>query len=179
MSDEDFDLDTDDEVEDNQPKSDPFKQLRMAKRAADKQLREQTAELEELRQYRAQQESTARASAASEKFATMGLSPKQAKLFLKENPDAEISDEAIIAFAREYDLALFEDEPEPPKMEPTFRPVSAGGSAPRNKLTRAEFEELKHTDMSAAAKAAAEGRVEGFKAKVARGGEYPAAETFG
>ena len=121
-------------------------------------------------------------------FKDAGLAPKHAELFLKTNPDAEVTAETAQAFAEEYSLqpatapapagepAPIQGEPvQPVEGTPPATPVDAGMSAMEGaggsitagvapaavaKMSSDDFQVLLAKDPAAAAQAYTEGRVE-------------------
>lgn len=170
----------DDDTEDEEVVGDtnPMKQLRAHARKLERDLKAGSTELEELRKYRTDSELRIREQEAGKVFAELGLSEKQAKLFLKTNPDTEVTKDSIKEFAVEYGLGIQqseEDDAVDSQTSDTFVPVTSGGTPVRNVLNREQFESLKRTDMAAAVKAVQEGRVEGFRSKL----DGSSAVTFG
>lgn len=120
-----------------------------------------TAAQSELRQFKAQVT-----------FEKAGLTPKHADLFLKANPDADVTTEAVSDFAHEYGLVPTEapaaEEATEPQADPGVGLAGFGdaagsgttGSAPaaQPKMSGADFEHLLKTNPEEAAKAYAEGR---------------------
>jgi hypothetical protein len=112
-------------------------------------------------------------------FEKAGLGEKQASLFLKTNPDAEITSEAVGAFIEEYGFNVTQATPEPaPKeKEPVDKGLSAfsgaagaatAGSAPpvQPKMSKTDFEKLLVENPQEAAAAYAKGLVERNPANV-------------
>jgi len=125
----DFDL----EEEEAEEKSNAnFAALRKHAKELDKTRKEQAAELEELRKLKADVEQAKRISDASTAFKEAGLNEKHAKLFEATNAGAEITAEAIKAFAEEYGLGTVVEKPADevtPAPEPAregFKPVTTG-----------------------------------------------------
>src|SRR5437763_1971249 len=81
-----------------------MKAIRTELRKLQKQVKAQTPELEELRGYKAQIETQAKTSAAAKVFAELGLSDKQAGLFLKVNPELDPTKESVAKFAMDYGI---------------------------------------------------------------------------
>lgn len=105
-------------------------------------------------------------------FEKNGLTPKHAELFLKANPEAEVTPEAVSDFAHEYGLATGEPEPSGKKEETppaneglnTFGEAAGSGTAgstpaAQPQMSQEDFESLLATNPDEAAKAYAEGRV--------------------
>ncbi len=117
-------------------------------------------------------------------FKDAGLAPKHADLFLKTNPDAEVTAETAAAFAEEYSLAPAK-APEPAPADPAAPPAdpatpvappvdagmaalgeaagsAKGGAAPAvvAKMSADAFATLLATNPAEAAKAYTEGRVD-------------------
>jgi hypothetical protein len=131
-------------------------------RATEAELAAKTAK-DELRQFQAQVT-----------FEKQGLTPKHADLFLKTNPDAEVTQDAVHAFVEEYGLAPApaavpaEDAPATPAGIPQLNAFQeAGGSGTQGsapaaapKMSKADFQKLLETNPQEAAKAYVEGRTE-------------------
>lgn len=113
----------------------------------------------ELRQYK-----------ATVTFEKSGLLPKHAELFLKANPDAEVTPEAVSDFAHEYGLVTEAAPPstEEPKSEggnpalSAFQNAGGGGTegaapAAQPKMSREEFDALLASNPAAAAEAYVKG----------------------
>lgn len=105
-------------------------------------------------------------------FEKAGLGEKQAELFLKTNPDAEITSESVSTFIEDYGFQVAEEAAPPaPASEP---PADAGlgalsgaggtstGAAPAAaaKVSKADFTKLLEENPAEAAKLYVEGRVE-------------------
>jgi len=157
FDDEFDDLDGEDQ---GQRQPNPVRDARLAKRRAEKKVKDLEAELTELREWRKEQETTARKSAAANAFEAVGLTAKQAELF---PADQEITAENVKAFALEYFNLAPADEEElaPVETAERFVPVTVAGSAPaRGQLTNAQYEGLvAQGKVEEAAKALREGRV--------------------
>lgn len=117
------DIDDDDAEEREEKESNPVKQLRTALKAAQKQAKESKKELEELRSFKETYEQEQRVSNSSKVFEKFGLTQKHAELFLKVNPEAEVSDDAVKVFAEEYSLPL--QAPEEPAGGESAQPETA------------------------------------------------------
>lgn len=174
---DDFNLDDDEDESGSgsgNQQSEPFKQLRTKYRLAQKQLKEQTVQFQELQKFKAGYDAQLKAESTGAIFKDMGLAPQHARLFLALNGEDEPSKENIAKFALEYGLGVpveRQEEVEAAAEGPSFVPVSPGGTVPvTQKLSREAFQDLKRTNMEAAVKAVAEGRVEGFKARVSDDG---------
>lgn len=106
-------------------------------------------------------------------FEKQGLTPKHADLFLKTNPDAEVTSDAVAAFVEEYGLApaagapAVEAQPKPagnPQLN-AFQEASGGGTqggapAAAPKMSKRDFAKLLEENPQEAAKAYMEGRTE-------------------
>ena len=124
----------------------------------------------------AEAEAKYRNLSAQTAFKEVGLSEKHAELFLKANPEADITAEAVSDFAHEYSLVTqpAPENDEQPAREPAPNPdlgaaafagaagSSTAGSAPPAdaKMSQEDFQVLLATNPSAAAQAYQEGRVE-------------------
>ena len=172
MADETSGWEEESEEEETPGDSAPMKQLRAHGRKLQKDLKAQEAELTELRTFKTTTELASRELQAGKLFTELGLSDKQARLFLKTNPDTEVTKDSIKEFAVEYGLGIQESEEDATldaQTSDTFVPVTTGGNPVRSTLNREQFEALKKTDMAAAVKAVQENRVEGFRSKLEGG----------
>ena len=107
---------------------------------------------------------------ASVTFEKAGLTAKHADLFLKANPDAEVTAEAAQTFAEEYGLVAQEAPPSTEERKPdpntglsAFGEASgsgtSGGAPPAQPvMSQGDFETLLATNPQEAAKAYVEGR---------------------
>lgn len=114
----------------------------------------------------------ARAELREFKATTLFGNEKHAELFLKANPEADITPEAVSSFVQDYGLAVEPPAEAPPAEEPKPDPGAALGSisaasqttgsapAAKPKMTAAEFEALLVENPQEAAKAYVEGAVE-------------------
>lgn len=123
-------------------------------------------------------QSELRASQAREAFRDAGYNPKHGSLYAQQNPDGDITEESVAAFAGEWDLTPA--SPSAPTEEVVdnaeasdgsealdsldrsgSRAGSGGdGSSSEQVLTRQEWIELQLTDPVAAASAMNQGRVQ-------------------
>lgn len=126
------------------------------------------AEAEEMRAQAAAAQAELRQFKAAVTFERAGLSGKHAELYLKANPDADVTMESIQEFANEYGLVASQDPapaPEPAKTSPGLAAMGeaggsiAGGAAPAAKpvMSLEEFQQLLVTNPQEAAKAYVEG----------------------
>ena len=134
-----FSFDDEDDEEPGQ-KSKPFTDLRKHARGLERQLKEVTPELEELRQFRMSVMEERKEQAISKAFEEVNLNPAHAKLFKALNPEVEvesITPEAVASFASEYALiAVSGEEVEAPEEKPAgFKPVVTGSGAPLKEYT--------------------------------------------
>lgn len=122
---------------------------------------------------RATEAETAAQSAQSElrefKAQTLFGNEKHAELFLKANPEAEITAESVSSFRDEYGLTVGEAPPaaEPPKEDPgagletlgeaAQGGTSGGGPAAQPKMSAQDFEKLLEENPQAAAAAYIDG----------------------
>jgi hypothetical protein len=135
---------------------------RAVERAEEAEARAQALQ-SELRQFKAQVT-----------FEKVGLTPKHADLFLKANPEAEVTAEAISDFANEYGLVPAQhDDPTPtgevpPNPDAMAAAISGAagsqtaGAAPaaQPKMSKADFNKLLVENPQAAAEAYTKGLVE-------------------
>jgi len=143
-------------TEENQPQEP--KDLRAAKDRAEARATEAenaaTAAQSELREFKA---------------TTLFGNEKHAELFLKANPEAEITAESVEAFVKDYGLAVGEATPPPAETPPPEDPgaglagiggaAQTSGSAPpaQPKMSTDEFEQLLVSNPQAAAEAYVKG----------------------
>ena len=115
-----------DEDETNQPdlENQNFKQLRDYAKKLERQVSSASKELEQLRQFQAEVQAEKRAATVAQVFKKVGLSEKHAGLFAKINADAELTEEAVIAFASEYDQPR--QEVQAPEGEASVEEISSG-----------------------------------------------------
>lgn len=145
-----------------QQESEGMKNLRESRDSAIAERDEARAELREFK--------------ATTMFTGNGLTEKHAELFLKTNPEADITPDVVKTFADEYGLAVQAQEggqeppPEAKKENPDSGAAalagaagsSTAGSTPAEqaKISRADYEKLLESNPSEAAKLFVEGRVE-------------------
>lgn len=143
MSDNPFAFDEDEVEETERKESNPVKQLRDALKAAQKEAKESKKELEELRAFKSDYERRERAQSATQAFSKLGLNEKHAELFVKLNPEAELTEEAVKTFATEYGLPVTEqattDETTPE--EAPFAPADVGSSG-EGYISRQQLDEM-------------------------------------
>lgn len=116
---------------------------------------------------------------AKDAFAEAGYAKSNGELFVASNPEGEITAEAVVQFADQYDLTPVVTEesstdsgdPTPPPADGSSELAPMAGSSSRSgdggaggadveTLTRDEWKALQQKDPSAAAAAIASGRVE-------------------
>lgn len=155
-------LDDDDDLETGSgQETNPFKELRAHAKKLEKDLKARDAELEELRSFRQQYQAEQREKAAAAEFEKLGLTAKQAKLYAKLNPDEDITEQAVVSFARDYGF-IAEETPDP-KNEADFKPVAIAGASPvKGTVSYEEYQAMLKTNPQAALQAVADGRVDGL-----------------
>lgn len=159
---DDTDIDSSEtEVELDDNKS--FADLRKAYKRSERQLKATEKELAELRDFKQVIVQQQRESQLASVFAEVGLNTKHAALFEKVNPEAEVTPEAVQAFAAEYDLVTNAGEtveaPETPSSG--FTPVTTGAPGAVTMLDQEDIRKLvKANDWDAIKKAYDQGRVE-------------------
>jgi len=149
------------EIEGEEPQrkeTNPVKQLRDTLKARDKERKELLAELEELRSFKAEAAHRESVSNAAKVFTAVGLSDKQAELYVKLNPEADVTPEAVREFATAYGLPVSTEEGEQPSHEAPFRPAE-GGVPADGKMNRDDLNRLYKENPAAAIKALEQGRV--------------------
>lgn len=161
------DEDEGDEGQSTEGQSSAIKQIRDQLNAEKKARKAEAKELADLRAFRAELDARTKTETTSKQFEEMGLDPRHAKLFYAANgADAEPSAEAVAKFALDFGLGVAagsQEALEAAAEGPKFVPLTPGGSAPvKDMLTRAQYNELRRTDMAAAVQAVQDHRVEGF-----------------
>ena len=146
-----------------------FKDLRKAYNRAEKERKALEAEAIDLRTFKATTVEKERAVQLEVILKESGLSPKHATLFTKLNPEAEITPETVLGFAKEYDLVKSDGEgvEVPEKPASGFNPVSTGVGGDLKTYTREELDVLVYTNPDLANKLIQEGRVELTRTKKA------------
>jgi len=155
MGDNPFELEDDEEETEPQPDPKQSNQLN----AAQRKLAKAEKELEELRQFKADQEKATRTNSITETFKEIGLNPKWAKFYQGE----EVTPETIKAWAVAEDFITLEatgsaeTAEAPTGYTPTVIPE--GQTLGAKVFTPAEFKELARSDPGQAQKVFNEGRV--------------------
>lgn len=159
----DIDFDDDDTTQDDT--STNFTQLRAHARKLERDLKRFQEQNAELLTFKAEAEKTQRRGTATSVFSEIGLGEKQAQAFLAMNPEAEISRDTAVQWAKDLGFAVVGAEPEEEVEEVvSFRPVSVGGVAPSTKrLTYEQYRAMLASNPSAAMQAVSEGRVDGIQ----------------
>lgn len=159
---DDFTLDDDEETEVDD-KSNPMKTLRDHAKSLERKAKAYEKELEELRAFKVKFESEAKSRTAGEIFSQLGLSEKQAALFLKVNPDAEVDLASAKAFAEEYGFAIDESQVDESEAVETGgfspSPTTGGKPAPGKIFSSEEWYALYKENPAEAMKIANQGRV--------------------
>jgi hypothetical protein len=156
---DDFFGDADGETE-KTPDSNPVRDLRKHANKLEKDLKAAQAELEPLRQFKAEADQKAKAETVGTIFTKLGLNPAQAKLYELAMPEAEPSEETVGKWAVEYGLATSDESvPDTTGFTPTTTPEGAPPGSKR--LTGKEMlEEALRGDPLAAQAAFLKGRVD-------------------
>jgi hypothetical protein len=81
-----------------------FKQLRDYAKKLEREVTSAKKELTTLREFKVTAEASVRQAQVAEVFKGVGLADKHASLYLKVNPEGEVTLEAVEAFATEYEL---------------------------------------------------------------------------
>jgi hypothetical protein len=140
-----------------QQQPNPVRDARSAERRARKELKEARAELEELRAFKVEYETNTRRQEVSKILGELGLRESVAKLYPS---DAEVSSDAVQAFALEYGWLEEAQEEEQEQTAPTFAPVSVAGSTPaRGQINKEQLDQLAQTNPAEAQRAINSGRV--------------------
>lgn len=153
----DPDLSLEDDEQDPTDQSSPFRQLRDHSKKLEKELRQRDKELEELRTFKADFEASQKKQSVSKTFGELGLTEKHAELFLKANPEAEVTAEVVQKFAEEYGLVEAKEQEE----DSGFSPLAATDGVPASKepMKASEFWALYSENPHAALEQAKKGRV--------------------
>lgn len=169
MSDMSFSFDDDEDVEveetGGKQKDNPMKQLRDALKAAQRELKEAKKELAPLREFKTTFETEQKVAGAAKSFEKFGLTPKHAELFLKLNPETEVSDDIIKNFATEYSLPLKSSDDNEESLEAglpsntPFVPADAGVDAEGGFMNRDQLDALYKTNPQKALQVLKSGRV--------------------
>lgn len=143
--------------------SNPVKQLRDALKAAQKEAKESKKELEELRAFRTEYENEQKISTSAKSFEKFGLTQKHAELFHKVNPDGDVTDDAIKAFAEEYALPFKAPEPvdgdEPQSRDIPFEPADVGSTGDAGFVNREQLDAMYKSNPQRAIQLLKSGRV--------------------
>jgi hypothetical protein len=167
----DFVYDPDDDEDAGTPVSEEtketnFQQLRQHARKLERDLKKSQEAEAALRTKAAQYEAQERERQASGVFTQIGLGEKQAQAFVKLNPEAEITRETAIAFARDIGLPveISDDDERNAEQEATsFRPISIGGVSPaKGRVSYEEYRTLLANDPTTAVEMLRQGRVDGI-----------------
>lgn len=81
-----------------------FKQLRDYAKKLERERNALQKKVEPLEAYKAQIETEKKQASVSKVFESVGLAAKHATLFLKINPEGEVTPDSVAAFAEEYEL---------------------------------------------------------------------------
>jgi hypothetical protein len=144
MPDNPFDFEDEDDQAGSENQN--FKQLRDYAKKLEKQVNSLTREVEPLRSFKQETETEKRQVEVAKVFEGAGLSGKHAALYLRVNPEAEVTPDAVLDFAVEYELprvevaAVAEEAPafdpaaerivEIPRPEAIGSPPADGGAGP-------------------------------------------------
>lgn len=157
------DLDDEDESSEKEPEqaNTSFEELRKAYKRAERERKALAVEAEELRTFKSTIVEKERSTLLETILKENGLSPKHATLFAKINPEAEITAETVLGFAKEYDLVTTDGERvEAPEGAPAgFNPISTGVGGDLKQYTREELDVLIYTNPELANKLVETGRV--------------------
>lgn len=149
------------------PNSAPFKQLRDHAKKLEKELKAKDSELETLREFKSQAEARARRELLERSASKVGITEKQAELFMAVRPDEEPTPEAVKTFAIEYgfvEAGPAADEGE--GSDGSFAPTPPSGvPASKKRYTSDEWDVLYKSNPVEAMQAANEGRVD-FQTKL-------------
>lgn len=120
-----------------------FAELRKAFKRSERQRKAIEAELEPLREFKAHVEQEQRKGQIETVFQQVGLSPKHAVLFERVNPEAEVTPEAVQAFASEYELVTQAGDPvSAPEQPQGFTPITTGTPPAVGTLTNDDVKSL-------------------------------------
>lgn len=153
----------DGEGEDKSGDNPTIRQIRESQKHWQKQARDLGKALKDANATIAEFESKTRVTTAEGVFEQLGLTKKQAALYLATKPE-EVSADTIKAFVKEYELAeITEGGQEDSETESTgFEPGGLGGAgvASSTKVPRTEWLKLAETDPAKAEKMFLDGRVD-------------------
>ena len=140
-----------------------FKELRNYAKKLEREQKAVTTELEELRAFRQEVVTKQVDDTLGNTFKEVGLPETHAKLFKALNPELTpdaITTEAVITFAKEYQL-ISADVPDPEPKKEGFTPVQVGQPAGLKTYTPEEIQALLRAgNMDEVNRAVKEGRVE-------------------
>jgi len=159
-------LDEDEDETPVQPQKNPVAEQRKHIKELEKTLKEWEPELEELRRFKTEQTTAQREAVITETFTSLGLPTKASKFYKLENPDGEISKEAVAKWAVENEFATPDQFSSAEPTDQGFSPTTHGeGFVPGLKrYSRKEFEKLLSTgnaaDQIEANRAIEQGRVD-------------------
>jgi peptidoglycan/xylan/chitin deacetylase (PgdA/CDA1 family) len=156
----DYNSPLEDEDEGEEETSSKTNPLRAHIRKLEKELKAATGELETLRTFKTEYDSKLKATTAETVFKDLGLTEKQAALFMKVNPDTDPSPASAKAFAEEYGFTVTEND-ESTEEEGSFTPTptTSGVPAPGKIWESDEWYKLYDSNPQEAMKLAAQGRV--------------------
>lgn len=156
-----------------------FADLRKYAKKMEREAKAAQAKVEELAAFQAEVLAERRAADLDRVFEQVGLNTKHAALFTKVNPDAEVTAEAVKAFAAEYELTTVAgDVPDAPEPEAQgLTPIVKGGNTGNaggagGKMSSQEWLQLQATDFAKAQRLFAEGMVDFSDAAGAGTGLY-------
>jgi hypothetical protein len=148
-----------DDEDDDSPENPVIKEIREAQKRAEKQAKDAQKERDAMAAQLAEFQAKEKENQVGEVFTKVGLSPKHARLFLKDSPEGETTEDSVRAWAEANDLAPKSSEDTSPAA--TYTPGPAG-VAPQagNKISEEELDKLMRTDPAAAVAKANRGEVD-------------------
>lgn len=143
-------LDEEDDDQDQQRQLDnkSIKALRDWGKSQEKEAKRLAKEAEELRTFKTEALTKERKRTADEAFKALGLTEKQADLYLKLNADGEVTAETVKTFAEEYGFKAADETIDEKKEEQDQKPgwsPTVTGAAGGPVLSDAQYEDLLRT----------------------------------
>lgn len=158
--------DQDSEDDGSDGRRNPVRDQRNQIRKLQKDLKAANKRAEELEKFKLEFESSKKLEATKSLFEDMGLNERQAKLFTQLNPDADVTEEAVEAFATEvlgFEVQYVDEDGEPtdPPEPEGFAPTPTIGERTSSKpMTRVEWLNLAGRDPVAGQAALKAGKVD-------------------
>lgn len=144
----------------------PVAEQRKHIKELEKRLKEAEPELDILRKFKQEYDASQRESSIQEVFSELGVAEHAAKFYKLENPEGEVTKEAVAAWAVENQFASADSFSDVNKTDQGFTPTSHGESFATGikQYNRKEWDKLLSTgnpaDLMEANKAVEQGRVD-------------------